>query len=358
MLVWAGILLPITVADPNAEPLHTQVRILGTGSKPTDKPSSSTPGITKDKRTKTNSRKTNAALKEDAKKSKSTVADQAGKGGKMGKGKKGAMSDGGMMKKGTMTTVKGDEVTPNPSPTKIPATTQPSSISSSIPSDVSSDLATSVPTAGVSVTAPAMSPLSGTVFVGSNNVLVTYESTSVVPSANTNQTLAVVDLTCEFIVKTAVLPLGAVDFACVWFPYTQNNSSVVEVNDTNPPIQLIYDVTAAFLSSSNTFVTTEQLNAAIIQAFDDPTELVTALDVLPAENPFSVTTALTAAPLTTELAALGSMGSPSKAVFQFMQESSPSAKSAAPCPRCFPSCVGLVWILGCTVMVTTLNSIM
>jgi hypothetical protein len=130
------------------------------------------------------------------------------------------------------------------------------------------------------------------VFIDLGNILVTYntslDQSQVDPAQNLElgQILAAVNLTCDYIQTQAIDPLGALEFACLWF--LTDDSSLF-------PIQLVYTGTAPFYT--NTTITASDLDDAIVNAFSAPqvdslTEsLMTELNMT---NPFSLTTSISA----------------------------------------------------------------
>jgi hypothetical protein len=116
---------------------------------------------------------------------------------------------------------------------------------------------------------------------------VTYESTSRRSAPDANQTQAAVALTCDHIGETALVPLQVASYKCEWF----QDEATIENNDQ--PIQLVYvfDV----IPGAGATTTADDLDNAITAAFELPPvfDLLFDLANLPADNPFTVTTALT-----------------------------------------------------------------
>ena len=134
------------------------------------------------------------------------------------------------------------------------------------------------------------------VFLDSGNILVTYYTTLNQSQFDPAQELqlddivAAANLTCDFIQAEAIDPLGALEFACLWFLTDQSGDDLSMF-----PLYLVYSGTVAF--ETNTTVTAIDLDEAIINAFSIPevnnltVSLMTALNMT---NPFSLTTSVTA----------------------------------------------------------------
>lgn len=190
-----------------------------------------------------------------------------------------------------------------PIPTASPKTTAPigfeteSPIVSSIPSPVAIETEapsiTGVPsaiTAAPMVLRPSTQPIlvspTNFAFIGTSNILVRYESSNSGAAVTLNQTMEAIDLTCDYIRNEAIIPLGALEFACIWFlpPLDENGLTFF-------PLEITYAGTAAF-PSDTVNVTTEILDASIITVLSPPmvgnlTEIFNM--ELPSDNPFSQT---------------------------------------------------------------------
>lgn len=123
-------------------------------------------------------------------------------------------------------------------------------------------------------------------FISTSNILVRYESLDSGAGVSLNQTMEAIDLTCEYIRNEGIVPLGALEFACIWFlPMFDENGLIFF------PLNITYAGTAAFPSNVAN-ITTEILDASIISVMTPPmvgnlTEMFGT--ELPSENPFSQT---------------------------------------------------------------------
>jgi hypothetical protein len=133
------------------------------------------------------------------------------------------------------------------------------------------------------------------VFIDSGNILVSYNSSlnasqfDPETKLELGQILAAVNLTCAYIQTQAIDPLGALEFACLWFLTDDNDDSSMF------PIQIVYSGTAPFYT--NTTVTAADMDDAIVNAFDPPQvdSLISSLTTdLNMTNPFSWTTSISA----------------------------------------------------------------
>ena len=127
-------------------------------------------------------------------------------------------------------------------------------------------------------------------FIGISNVLVRYDLlNSGAGNVTLNQTMEAIDLTCDYLQNEAIVPLGALQFACIWFLPRFDEDGM-----TFFPLEITYAGTAAFPSEAinTTNISTEVLDASIISAMTPPmvgnlTEMF--MTELPSENPFSRT---------------------------------------------------------------------
>jgi hypothetical protein len=95
-----------------------------------------------------------------------------------------------------------------------------------------------------------------------------------------------IDLTCDYIRNEAIVPLGALEFACIWFLPTLDENGLIFF-----PVEITYAGTAAF-PSNVVNVTTEILDVSVQTAMTAPmvgnlTEMFAT--ELPLENPFRET---------------------------------------------------------------------
>ena len=187
--------------------------------------------------------------------------------------------------------------TASPKPTTPVGSETTSPIVTPIPSPVALDTeapsVTAVPIATTDVPIdfePSAQPIlvspTNFAFVGISNILVRYESLNSTVGVNLNQTMAAIDLTCEYLRDEAIIPLGALEFACIWFlpEFDENELAMF-------PLDITFAGTAAFTSNAVN-VTSELLDSAVIAALTVPlvgnlTELFKT--ELPSENPFSQT---------------------------------------------------------------------
>jgi hypothetical protein len=212
------------------------------------------------------------------------------------------------MAKGKQSNKKGmknkSSLSPATAETDLPSTPVPS-IDTEIPTlpmPSGQPISSNTPTVPVlpETQAPTEQPIASPnsiVFVDSGNIIVTYETNSSNSSSGLDeplvvdmrQTLAAINVTCEYIRTEAIIPLGAIEFACLWFfPPELNNNMTVQF-----PIEITYSGTAAFVF--NETITTEELDASILNAFSTAT--VDTLEFLlqtelPTENPFSLTSTI------------------------------------------------------------------
>lgn len=193
-----------------------------------------------------------------------------------------------------------------PVPTATPKTIAPSGsntespIITSLPSPVALDTEAPtiapvpiVETTAPMVLSPSVQPIlvspTNFAFIGSSNILVRYESINSADNVTLNQTMAAIDLTCDFLRNEAILPLGALEFACIWFLPAFDDNEL-----TGFPVDITYAGSAAF-PSDVTNISTAVLDASMISALTPPTvgnltEMM--ITDLPPENPFSQTEAI------------------------------------------------------------------
>jgi hypothetical protein len=123
-------------------------------------------------------------------------------------------------------------------------------------------------------------------YVTSNTFIVSYNST--VGPADEAAIDAAGNVTCIFVGTRAFQPLNGtgIGFFC---------TRVKELDVNTSPIQLAFNATAVYQGTAADNPTMNDLNAAIVKAFQLPTltSLVGALASLPAVNPFSKTTSAT-----------------------------------------------------------------
>ena len=221
--------------------------------------------------------------------------------GMMGKGK--GKSKSPIDVETTTPTTTPSAVSSSPVPTTTPITTVPfggetaSPILTSVPSPVALETetpsVTQAPTAMTTapiVMSPSAQPIlvspTNFAFIGTSNILVRYESLNIDDNVNLNQTMAAIELTCDYMRNEAIVPLGALEFACIWFLPDFNENDL-----TGFPVEITYAGTAAF-PSDMTNITTEVLDASLISALTPPTveNLTEMINTdLPSENPFSQT---------------------------------------------------------------------
>lgn len=184
-------------------------------------------------------------------------------------------------------TVSPSTLTPIGDETKSPIVT---SIPSPVALETDAPLVTQVPTAVPVVLVPSAPPIlispTNYEFIGASNILVRYELLNSTAGVTLNQTTATIDLTCDYIRNAAIIPLGALEFACIWFlpEFDENGLAFF-------PLDITYTGTAAF-PTNETNITTEILDVSMITALTPPmvrnlTEILSM--ELPTDNPFSQT---------------------------------------------------------------------
>lgn len=227
----------------------------------------------------------------------------AKKKGMMGKGKEKSRAPIDVETTTPSTTPTPAAFTPSPmalTPTVSPSTLIPigdeskNPVVTLIPSPVALEteapLVTTVPTATPLDLLPSAQPIlispTNYEFIGTSNVLVRYELLNSTAGVTLNQTTATIDLTCDYLRNAAIIPLGALEFACIWFlpEFDENGLAFF-------PLDITYTGTAAF-PTNGTNVTTEILDVSVITALTPPMvgNLTEILNMeLPLDNPFSQT---------------------------------------------------------------------
>jgi hypothetical protein len=168
-------------------------------------------------------------------------------------------------------------------PAQSPTVAAPASLETDRPSETfEPSILTETP--GLTTTVPTVQPIliapTNFVFVGSSNILVNYQSMNDTIILSFNETIAAIDLTCEYVRIEAIDPLGALQFACLWFLPTNASFTF--------PVDITYSINAAF-SSDVTNITTEVLDASIVSALTVPRvkKLIESFNTqLPSDNTF------------------------------------------------------------------------